>query len=106
VMINNAETGGQMPLIIYHELEDARGVESDVDRFIATYQIEPERFRDQVQLPFPYLTLPYPILPCLALPSNRAGAVSRPGAHAPYSRHLDPEPYTLHPTPHTRHLTP
>ncbi len=48
MMINNAETGGQMPLIIYHDLGNARGVESDVDRFIATYQIEPERFRDQV----------------------------------------------------------
>ena len=68
VMINNAETGGQMPLIIYHELEDARGVESDVDRFIATYQIEPERFRDQVHMhptadtltlnPTPYTLLP------------------------------------------------
>ena len=48
VLINNADNGGQMPLIIYHDLTDARGVESDVDRFISQYQIEPEMYREEL----------------------------------------------------------
>ena len=48
VLINNADNGGQMPLIIYHDLTDARGVESDVDRFISQYQIDPEMYRDKL----------------------------------------------------------
>jgi len=46
VMINNAESGVQIPMILYHT--DAAGIESDVDRFIKQFQIDPTQYRDQL----------------------------------------------------------
>ena len=33
VMINSADSGVQIPLILYHSIDDADGIESDVDRW-------------------------------------------------------------------------
>ena len=34
VMINSADSGVQIPLILYHSIDDADGIESDVDRCV------------------------------------------------------------------------
>ena len=82
VMINNAESGIQIPMILYHS--DPAGIESDVDRFIKHFRIPAEQYRDQLlQAAFSHLEA----MSGGAASSRAAPRNMQPMGHAPHTQH-------------------